>query len=147
MLVDQIADQKIMTGIPRIFIEAIVKAVFDEKKLLPKTDKPWVFVAGPYGQGDYVTSNVRRAVAYADMFLAMGLIPIVPHLCMVWEAHSPKPYSEWLRLTTAWLLRCDVVFRIPGISPGADLEVELAKENDIPVCMSPQELEQWVKLH
>jgi hypothetical protein len=146
LLVDQIADQKIMTGIPRIFIETIIRAVLDERTLLPKTDKPLVYVAGPYGQGDVVPSNVRRAIEYADKFLAMGFIPIVPHLCMVWEAHSPKPYSEWLRIGSTWLLRCDVLFRIPGDSPGADMEVALAKEHGIPVCLSPQELEQWIEL-
>jgi hypothetical protein len=146
-LIDRIADQKRMTGIPRLLIEAIISAILDEKTLLPKTDKPLVYVAGPYGQGDVVPSNVRRAIEHADRFLAMGFIPIVPHLCMVWEAQSPKPYSEWLRIGATWLLRCDVLFRIPGDSPGADMEVALAKEHGIPVCLSLQELEQWIKLH
>lgn len=36
--------------------------------------------------------------------------------------------------------KCDIVLRLPGISPGADAECKLARDNNIPVLLIDREL-------
>jgi hypothetical protein len=45
-----------------------------------------------------------------------------------------------MMLDKEWVLRCDCLLRLPGESPGADEEVELAVKNNIPVFYSIDEL-------
>lgn len=98
-----------------------------------------VYIAAPYSQPD-VMLNIRAAVDLADQVLARGHIPFVPHLTGFWHLVSPRPYPFWMAYDNAWLLLCDVLLRGPGESPGADQEVLAAKEADIPVLYSIDDL-------
>jgi hypothetical protein len=40
-------------------------------------------------------------------------------------------------------LRCDCVLRLPGESSGADAEISLAQEHDIPVFYSIEDVTNW----
>lgn len=91
-----------------------------------------VYVAGPYTLGD-VAVNVRNAIIAADVLADHGFAPFVPHLSHFWHMHRPRPYADWLAIDLAFLLSCDLVLRLPGESPGADLEVKTAQERNIPV--------------
>jgi len=91
-----------------------------------------VYVAGPYTLGD-VAVNVRNAIIAADVLANHGFAPFVPHLSHFWHMHRPRSYAEWLAIDFAFLLSCDLVLRLPGESPGADLEVKTAQERNIPV--------------
>lgn len=93
---------------------------------------PVIYVAGPY-QHPYPPYNVRAAIAWADEVLLWGAVPMLPHLSMLWDLVSPKPYAEWLAIDLALMLRCDAVLRTPGESSGADAEVLVAEERGIPV--------------
>lgn len=99
----------------------------------------FVYVAGPYTQGDPVL-NVRAAVAAADELLNLGLVPFVPHLSHLWHTISPKPYDAWIRLDLYWLRKCDALLRLPGPSHGADAEVAYAVDLGIPVYYSVAEV-------
>ena len=92
----------------------------------------YVYVAGPYSQGDPVL-NVRWAVQAADLLLTWGFVPFVPHLSHLWHTIAPKAYEDWLKYDNAWLPKCDAVLRLDGPSNGADKEVALAGELGIPV--------------
>lgn len=98
-------------------------------------DGNWVYVAGPYSNGDPVV-NVREACAAGDILYAHGFIPIVPHMSMLWHMFSPKPYDHWLEYDLYLLHRCDALVRLPGLSAGADREVEYARARGIPVFTS-----------
>jgi hypothetical protein len=85
-----------------------------------------VYVAGPYSKGDQLL-NIRQAILAANEVLEKGYYVFIPHLTHFWHMITPKEYDKWLEIDTAILERCDIIYRIPGESVGADLEVALAK--------------------
>lgn len=105
-------------------------------------NRPLVYIAGPYTHPDPI-SNTRAACDQADELLSWGLAPIVPHLNLVWDLISTKPYQEWLELDLEMLARCDAVYRIPGVSKGADGEVAYAREHAIPVFTRLSDVVDW----
>lgn len=97
-----------------------------------------IYIAGPYTQGD-VAVNVRRAVDVGDQYLRHGFFPFIPHLCHFWHFVHPHEYQTWMDYTKAFLVSCVGVNRIPGKSPGSDIEVNLARSLGIPVFADVQE--------
>lgn len=132
-----------------------------------KPTAPAVYVAGPLSgvknvEGgfpvDQRKENCVRAVLLADQLCKLGFTPHVPH-AYAWmrdDALQEHPGSDeaghkvWdyvLGLDEQIILRMDVLFRIEGVSAGADREVAFANANGIPVIRSLEEaeryLEQW----
>jgi hypothetical protein len=103
-----------------------------------------VYIASPYTKGDVVV-NVRDSFLIADRLVELGYAPYAPLYCHFWHFLSPKPYEVWTALDKEWVLRCDCLLRLPGESSGADAEVELAKDNLIPVFYSIEEIVRWEK--
>lgn len=107
-----------------------------------------VYIAGPYSAKtpEAVMDNVNNAIWVGeDVASIPGCIPFIPHLFHWWDGLvGGKPYDFWMNIDKEYLLRCDVVLRMPGISPGADSEAMLAIENEIPVVQSIDELRQHV---
>lgn len=101
-----------------------------------------VYIAGPYSHGS-VTANLRNAIETADKLSKEGFAPFIPHLNHMWEVLYHKPYEFWMELDFEWLKVCDALLRIPGHSPGADREIEFAKQNSIPVFYNITELNIW----
>ncbi len=99
-----------------------------------------VYVAGPMSKG-WFGDHMRAAVDAADKLRDAGFAPFVPQLCFFWDlmGHG-HGYEAWLQYDFAWLLACDAVLRLPGESSGADREVALAVEHEIPVFKSIDEL-------
>jgi len=98
-----------------------------------------IYVAGPYTNGD-TAINVKAAISTANELADLGFAPYVPHFTHFWHMVFPRPYEFWLQLDNEYLLCCDAVLRIPGFSNGADKEVELAIEKNIPVYYSIKDL-------
>jgi len=98
-----------------------------------------VYIAGRYSGGD-VARNVRVAMKAADLLIQMGFAPYVPHLSHFLHMMAPHDYEVWMAIGLAWLRQCDAVLRLPGESPGADREVEVARILEIPVFHSVEEL-------
>ena len=94
----------------------------------------YIYVAGPYSQGDPIL-NTRKAIEVGEMLWSLGHNPFVPHLTLLWHLVSPQQLGFWYKYDNAWLVKCDGLVRLPGESPGSDKEVELAKENNIPVVL------------
>lgn len=93
-----------------------------------------VYVSGPLESGPYsVNENVRRALQAAEWLWADGYLPHVPHLTTTWDAFSPHDRRYWLELDLAWVKVSGAVLRLPGASPGAQEECELAEKLGIPV--------------
>lgn len=94
-----------------------------------------VFISGPYTQGDQM-ENMRAALDAAEKCMKVGLVPFVPHLSGFWHFVYPHSYEEWLDYDLEWLELCDILWRLPGESKGADQEVGWAYLNEVPVCKS-----------
>lgn len=93
-----------------------------------------VYVAGPYSSNP--VRGLQAAIDAADQVVARGHCPFIPHVSLVWDLVSPRPYEFWLAYDLVWLASCDVVLRLPGDSMGADGEVKAAEFAGIPVIYS-----------
>lgn len=102
-----------------------------------------MFVAGPYTAGD-VAQNVKRAIDAADRMMSMGLAVFVPHLSHFQHMIHARPYAHWTANDNEMLRRCDALFRLPGLSVGADDEVRLALALGLPVFYTWTELLDWI---
>jgi len=102
-------------------------------------DAQLVYVAGPYSNGD-VEPNVAEAKRVGHLIMQVGHAPFVPHLNHHFHAEYPADYEDWLAVDLVMLRRCDLVYRMPGHSPGADREIAEAKAQGIPIFYTEEEL-------
>ena len=102
-----------------------------------------VYVAGPYTQGD-PEENTAAAIAAGHRAMDLGLAPFVPHLSHYSHRLRPRPYEDWMALDLAFVEVCDILWRLPGDSPGADREVAHARSRGIPVVSSFDALAGWL---
>ena len=98
-----------------------------------------IYIAGRYSGGD-VARNVRVTMEAADALIRAGYAPYVPHLSHFQHMMWPHDYEDWMDIGLSWLRQCDAILRLPGESPGADREVEVAKILEIPVFYSVDKL-------
>ncbi len=102
-----------------------------------------VYVAGPYRHPDPV-SNTHRAIVVGNQIIELGHAPYVPHLTMFQHLQHPREERVWLELDLVWLRQCNVVYRMPDESAGADAEVAEANRLDIPVFFDWAALEDFL---
>lgn len=88
----------------------------------------YIYISGPISSDRELHTD--DAIEIAELVVERGHTPFLPHLYLFWHDHSGHPYEYWMKLDLAWIHRCDALLRLPGESPGADREVELAKELD-----------------
>lgn len=91
-----------------------------------------VYIACPYSIGnqeEHVTNSIVTSHILADL----GFIPFNPLLVHYWHIMYERSYEYWCDYTMYWLLKCNMVLRLPGESKGADAEVEMAIKMNIPV--------------
>jgi len=105
--------------------------------------KPYVYIASPYTVGNK-EKNVWKSIEVAEELIEIGYVPFLPLLSHYWHIGSPHDYDYWMELDTDWLLKCDLVLRLPGESKGADQEVKRAIEERIAVVYSVDKLK-WLK--
>lgn len=91
-----------------------------------------IYIAGPYTGGD-VAQNVRNAIEAANVLIENGFAPYVPHLSHFQHMLYPQEYEKWMEIDLVWVDTCDALVRLPGLSPGADREVEFATKIGIGV--------------
>jgi hypothetical protein len=104
---------------------------------------PLVYIAGPYTHPDPVL-NVRRSIETASRLYDSGkVVPLIPHLTMLWQLVDPKPLDHWYEYDLHLLRRCDAVLVIPGKSAGAEAEAKLALDLGMPLFDDEQELLEW----
>lgn len=72
--------------------------------------------------------NVTNAIHAAEDVWKFGGVPFVPHLHTTWHMIHPKTHEQWLEFDFAWVRACDALYRLRGESPGAELEVALARK-------------------
>lgn len=105
--------------------------------------RPRVYVAGPISKGDRY-HNVHQAIVAGRQLVRLGFAPFVPHLDQFMFPHPDDlSWQDALSWDIPWVLASDVVFRLPGVSEGADLECEVADEAGIPVFNTYRDLVRW----
>lgn len=101
-----------------------------------------IYVAGPI-TGDEL-ANVGRGIEVANQIADLGFAVICPHsMSALMHMRKPRTHQEWLRIDLAIIKRCDAIFRMPGISKGAEMEEVHAKAHKIPVFYNLEELKKW----
>jgi hypothetical protein len=93
-------------------------------------NKKTVYVSGPYTQGSQ-DLNVAKAIETGEMLWGLGYVPIIPHLSILWQIKYAHTWEEWIDMDLTILQQCDYIYRIPGKSPGADMEMAHAKANGV----------------
>lgn len=112
-----------------------------------------ILIAGPYrsGTGDdpaKISANVEAMEAYALPIFRKGHIPMLGEwlaLPLVKLAGSKQagdgPFNEIFHPIAERLLdKCDAVLRVGGASQGADLMVDVARKNGLPVFFDLEEI-------
>jgi hypothetical protein len=85
-----------------------------------------LYIAGPYTKPDPII-NVNAAIRLGmDLYERSLFLPHIPHTTMLWHLIQPRPITYWYDLDAQMLTRCDAFLRLPGESPGADEEQNLA---------------------
>tara|TARA_R110002096_G_scaffold219113_2_gene407421 strand:+ start:29 stop:361 length:333 start_codon:yes stop_codon:yes gene_type:complete len=103
-----------------------------------------VYVAGPYTRGN-MCENIGVAARAGLEIMQAGHAPFVPHThTHVMALFEYRDYEEWMAIDFAVVERCDAVFRLPGISDGADREVTLAEKCGIPVFTVMEDLIEYL---
>jgi hypothetical protein len=98
-----------------------------------------VYCAGPISTGD-VFDNVVRGIRFGRQMVEDGLAPYIPHLdayalgtCYPETNTHTMSWNSALEWDLEWVEASEAVFRLAGESKGADLEVQRAKDEGIPV--------------
>lgn len=107
-------------------------------------DKTKVYIASPYSLGD-IGVNVKNHMDMFEVLTEEGYLVLAPLWSHFQHIAHPRSYEFWIEYTLAWLDACDVVYRMPGDSSGADGEVAYAKKHNIPVFYTVEELNQHIK--
>jgi len=92
-----------------------------------------VYVAGPLMGSGNPLHNVTRAVSAGAYLQRAGYAPYVPHVNVLADMMIPRSAEAWLSLDREWLIVCNAMVRLPGVSPGTEKEVAWCCELGIPV--------------
>jgi hypothetical protein len=105
-----------------------------------------ILIAGPYrsGTGDdpqKMTANIQLMESYALPIFRMGHIPVLGEWFALPLVHlavsnqvGDEAFNEIFHPIAERLLeKCDAVFRVGGASTGADLMVQVARQNRLQI--------------
>ena len=94
--------------------------------------KTTAFISGPFS--DEPMARTLDAADLQHWLMDRGYIVFCPHTAFFWlDQIQHRPYEDWMAQCLALLKKCDIVVRMPGVSPGSDRECALARELGIPV--------------
>lgn len=95
--------------------------------------RPVLYLAGPYTRPDPVVNTHAACKVGTIIAEQTGWAPMVPHITLLWHAISPQPITFWYDLDLCYIAKCDAVVRLPGLSTGADAELDFAAERHITI--------------
>lgn len=102
-----------------------------------------VYLSGPITQGDQFC-NVQKAIDAFNDLLSAGIYAHCPHFTAFAHMTRPRAHREWMRLDLEAILpRCNAVWRLPGVSAGADEECREARRLGIPVFDQFSDVVRW----
>lgn len=94
-----------------------------------------IYIAGPLSADTVVgvNKNVDAAMKVFHHIVQAGHYPFIPHVSVMLDRmkENKQTYEAWMHYDFVWLCQCNVVYRMPGVSPGADREVEYASSMGI----------------
>jgi len=104
-----------------------------------------VFLSGPYtGDGDPTTAieNTHRMMGEAVRLIDDGYAVFNPLMAHFYTGRHGAhiTYEQWMAQDLAFVPCCDVLLRLGGESAGADREVKVARDHNIPVVYSADEI-------
>ncbi len=109
------------------------------------------YISHPYSNDDpeQVTQNVKKAMDISIDLWLMGLPTICPLLSHFIEERAVArgidiSWSDYLEWDLILLEKCDALLLL-GDSPGCVLERERAKELELPIFVSVEEVRQWAR--
>ncbi len=108
-------------------------------------------MAGPYRADtqEGIGANVRRAVAAGNEIIQVGQWPLIPHTSMVYDIYREElglpvlDFKRWMEWSYELLSHCDALYFLAE-SEGANLELQFALRNNMPVFLSIQEIMEHV---
>lgn len=96
-----------------------------------------VYVSGPMLGSGNPYANIERGLNAGMILFDRGYAPYIPHLNAIMEmTKGLRSRDEWLELDKSFVLACDCLLRLDGVSPGADQEVQWAREAGITIHYS-----------
>lgn len=117
-----------------------------------------IYISGPITNGmqkdTYSDDDVTSAIDVAIELIRMGHNPFTPQLTVFYAerisqrdgiswakaSNSIAPYAKWIANDLLWIDVCDAVFRMPGNSRGANMEVAYAETRNKPIFHSLEEV-------
>jgi hypothetical protein len=94
--------------------------------------QPFVYLAGPMAKGDK-WDNLTVPSRLFKLLIERGIYSFVPQWCLPISPMLQLDYEQWMEFDFQIIRRCDGLIRLPGESAGADREVTLAQELELPV--------------
>ncbi|MCK5017483.1 MAG: DUF4406 domain-containing protein [Candidatus Peribacteraceae bacterium] len=91
-----------------------------------------IYLACPMTKGNW-TTNVRQCLQFAEELFTKGYTPIAPVLTWFWDIVHYHSHEDWLEYAFGLVAVSDAVLRVPGVSEGADMELDYAVRHDIPI--------------
>ena len=103
-----------------------------------------IFVAGPYGDNEpseIIIKNIQTASDVGKSLALKGHFPFIPHTMLQgWEKDKRFSTDTFKNIDFEWLDYCDALFLVAP-SPGADVEMEIAKRKGLQIFKSLQEVQ------
>ena len=104
-------------------------------------DRIRVYVAGAYSADNVIAvlDNMRRGMRICTQLFVTGYAPFCPwfdyHFQLMLREDEALTVNDYYEYSIAWLLAADCVYVMPDseVSRGTAREIELARENNIPV--------------
>lgn len=111
-----------------------------------------VYIASPYTLG-WMPTMIKVQMDAANELMDLGFCPFVPLLAHFLEIYNPRTEEDWMRTDLAYLKQSDAVLRLRPKdnegnevpSRGADLECKTAREYNIPIFESIDEIYEYFK--
>ncbi len=103
-----------------------------------------IYIAGPISKGP-LDHNIRQANEAMIALMKAGFAPFNPMLsCFLGYPESKEPevmpcgttHEDWMGMDLPWVGVSNALLRLPGVSGGADKEVQHALSLGIPVYYS-----------
>lgn len=92
-----------------------------------------VCTAGPLHSSGSACESMYQAIRAFDAQLRAGYAPFCPHLTHCIDPAGLAPREHWPAVELPWVQASHAVLRLSGASSDADLIVQFARENAIPI--------------
>ena len=83
-----------------------------------------------------MVGNCQRAIKVGFELMDKGYAPFVPHYTYFVDplgTEGKGRYEQWIAIDLSFILVCQALLRLGGMSKGADREMAWAQKNNIPV--------------